>query len=194
MVVLTPAFLKAAPVVSLALLCGHNGDFCKFQVLLICAAGDIALVWEGGFVVGTLLFCVAFARLLAGVGFSPRRAELLLAPGTAVLGAAVLLKFFEPVKNDEHSTYLLFLRYTYMLLLTLLGWRLLVADVLGSNRRTSSGFFVGILINAFLYKAEVLAPRENYAARMAVYYAGCVCLAVSPTITAVRAEKKDRSD
>ena len=122
----------------------------------------------------------------------------------AVLAAAALLRQWEPEEEDvgtrgaAKGAAMLLLRYTYMVLLTLVGWRLLVADVIGDNRNhsnhrrrrvtsPSSGFFVGILLNAFLFKAEVLAPRVNYAARMAVYYAGCACLAASPAAARRRA-------
>ena len=114
------------------------------------------------------------------------------------MAAAVALKHFEPPREDAetHDIVLLLLRYTYMLLLVLVGWRLLVADMLLSpnNRHlvVSSGFFVGILLNAFLFKAEVLAPRANYAVRMAVYYLGCLCLAASPNFA--RQQEAKRGD
>ena len=83
------------------------------------------------------------------------------------VAALILIGRFASVDNSFTGPMLL-LRYSYMVLLVLLGWRLLV------RRHMSFGFFVGILLDAVLFKAVLLTPGRNYAVRMAVYYGGCL--------------------
>ena len=133
------------------------------QTLLLCAAGDVVLVWEHAVLFGTLVFCLAFIRLLFGIGFSPLKTDLLAVPFGLVGCSVLLIKLFEDDSKDAASGSALLVRYLYVFLLIVLGWRLWVISV---QRRWAFHFFLGILINAFLFKASLLSPGMNFAARM----------------------------
>eukprot|EP00756_Hemistasia_phaeocysticola_P048541 Hpha_TRINITY_DN22961_c0_g1::TRINITY_DN22961_c0_g1_i1::g.154068::m.154068 len=144
------------------------------QTLLICGAGDIALVWEHGYIIGVVIFCAAFVRLLLATGFTPLRGILALPPALCVGMAAAVLRGYEGSQEDS-SAAVAALRGIYMLLLVFVGWRLLARP----RPVVSFGFFIGILANAFLFKAAPWGPDMNYWVRMGVYYGGCLSLVIS---------------